>query len=60
MVNCYVLLENIENKIVECFSFDDKLLGNEKIVIIQIFIKKLISIIIVVFEGENKYLLKKK
>lgn len=59
MVNCNVLLENIENKRVECFSFDDKLLGNEKIVIIQIFIKKLISIIIVVFE-ENKYLLKKK
>lgn len=59
MVNCNVLLENIENKRRECFSFDDKLLGNEKIVIIQIFIKKLISIIIVVFE-ENKYLLKKK
>lgn len=34
MVNCNVLLENIENKRVECFSFDDKLLGNEKIVII--------------------------
>lgn len=60
MVNCNVLLENIENKRRECFSFDDILLGNEKIVIIQIFIKKLISIIIVVFEGENKYLLKKK
>lgn len=60
MVNCNVLLENIENRRRECFSFDDKLLGNEKIVIIQIFIKKLISIIIVVFEGENKYLLKKK